>query len=105
VYSFTMTTVHPLVKILLIGTYIGVVSQGLSPIISLIFYILPGMIVPFAHQAAGICAVIIAYLLEETIRNSKYPRNIKIVAAVSTVLLAAVAYTLYLAWLFRRLGF
>jgi ABC-type uncharacterized transport system permease subunit len=100
-----MKTLHPSVKLLIIGLYIGVISQGLNPIIFIALYYLPFIIVPFAPQVAGVCAVVIAYFLEEAIRRSKYPRKIRIMAALGTALLAAAIYALFLAWLHRRLGF
>jgi hypothetical protein len=100
-YLSLMSTINPHLKTLLIALFVAVVSQSITPFISMAFYYIPVVIVPFSIQVSDIVAVVVAFFIEEAIRRSNHTRRTKIILACGIAAGAALAYVLFLAWVFR----
>lgn len=99
-----MNNLHPHLKTLIIGFYIGLVSQAATPLLVMVLLYAPFIQVP-AIPFVNIISVMLTYFMVALIRQSRYSRRTKIIIALSIAVLAVGGYVTYMAWAFRLAWF
>lgn len=94
------TKLHPNLKLVLIGLYIGLISSAATPIMTMLIVYMPIVTVPPPPIVNVIC-IATTFVFEEIVRKSRLQRRTKVIIFAVTAALAALAYVAFLAWAFR----
>ena len=95
--SSMLDTIHPTVKLILIGLYIGWVGSIATLLASLIIAYLPIVRVP-PFPIVNVACIACAFAFQELIRKTKLRRHLKVIIFGVTALLAGLAYVAFWAW-------
>lgn len=98
--SFMLDKIHPNLKLLIIGVYIGWVGSIATILANLIILYLPIITHP-PQPILNVFCIAVTFVFQELIRKSALKRRIKLIIFAITASLAGLAYLAVFAWAFR----